>query len=184
MKRIHVLVVFIVLTGMTLVAAERPVDGKKFKFSTAISFSSAQRTDRDNTISVLTIPVRFGWFIWRGLEIEPEVQLNSADGGRLNYFLQGNLTYNFKAPLNLVPFIGPFAGFGSENPITGIGGSEGAKVSAFGGILGVRYVMGKSAALRAEWRLKWLTHDAPYMGDLGPDKWRINELFVGLSIFF
>jgi hypothetical protein len=184
MKRINILLVFVVLIEMTLVAAERPVKGKKFEFSTAVSFSSAKQLDTDNTVSVLTIPVRFGWFIYRGLEIEPEVQLNSADGGRLNYFLQGNLIYNFKAPLNLVPFIGPFAGFGSENPVVGIGGSEGAKVSAFGGIIGVRCLVGKSAALRAEYRLKWLTHDAPYMGDLGPDKWRMNELFVGLSIFF
>jgi hypothetical protein len=184
MKRIQILLVFVVLIEMTLVSAERPVDGKKFEFSTAISYGSAKRLDSENTLSVLTIPVRFGWFIWRGLEIEPEVQLNSADGVRLHYFLQGNLTYNFKAPLNLVPFIGPFAGFGSENPVIGIGGSEGAKVSAFGGIIGVRCLVGKSAAIRAEWRLKWLTHDAPYMGDLGPAKWRINELFVGLSIFF
>jgi len=184
MKRICALLVVFALVGTTAPATEGPVKGKKFEFSTAVSFSSAKQLDTDNKVSVLTIPVRFGWFIYRGLEIEPEVQLNSADGGRLNYFLQGNLIYNFKAPLNLVPFIGPFAGFGSENPVIGIGGSEGAKVSAFGGIIGVRCLMGKSAALRAEYRLKWLTHDAPYMGDLGPDKWRMNELFVGLSIFF
>ncbi len=184
MKRNCAFLVVFVLLSAIVSAAEEPVKGKKFEFSTAVSFSSAKQLGTDNTVSVLTIPVRFGWFIYRGLEIEPEAQLNSADGGRLNYFLQVNLTYNFKAPLNLVPFIGPFAGFGSESPVIGIGGSEGAKVSAFGGIIGVRCLMGKSAALRAEYRLKWLTHDAPYMGDLGPQKWRINELFVGLSIFF
>lgn len=184
MKWIQVLLVFVVLTGMTLEAAERPVDGKKFEFSTAVSFSSAKRLDEDYTVSVLKIPVRLGWFIYGGLEIEPEVQLSSTYGGGLNYFLQGNLIYNFKAPLNLVPFIGPFAGFGSEDPVISIGGSEGAKVSAFGGIIGVRCLIGKWAALRAEYRLKWLTHDAPWMGDFGPDKWRVSELFVGLSIFF
>ncbi len=185
MKRNYAFLVVFFLLSAIVSATEGPVKGKKFEFSTAISFSNAKRLDRDNTpVSVLTIPVRFGWFVWRGLEIEPEVQLNSVDGGRLNYFLQGNLTYNFKAPLNLVPFIGPFAGFGSENPVVGIGGSEGAKVSAFGGIIGVKCRMGESAALRAEYRLKWLTHDAPYMGDLGPAKWRMNELFVGVSILF
>jgi hypothetical protein len=177
------LVVFVLLSAMAS-ATEGPVKGKKFEFSTAVSFSSAKLLDEDYTISVLKIPLRLGWFIFGGLEIEPEVQLSSPYQGHLNYFLQGNLIYNFKAPLNLVPFLGPFAGFGSEDPVVSIGGSEGAKVSAFGGIIGVRCLMGKWAAVRAEYRLKWLTHDAPYMGDFGPDKWRMSEIFVGLSIFF
>jgi hypothetical protein len=184
MKRICVLVVVLVFLGTSVAFAERPIEGKKFEFSTAVSFSSAKYTNSDNSVSILIIPVRLGWFIWKGFEIEPEVQLRSFDGGTLLYFLQGNLTYNFKTPWKLIPFIGACAGFGNDIPVITIGGPNGDKVSAYGGIAGVRCLIGKSAALRAEYRFSWWTHNAPWMGDYGPDKGTLNAVFVGLSIFF
>ncbi len=185
MKKVCVFLAVLFVFGTTVAAAGGPIKGKRFELSTAVSFFSAKRTDTGWTWDNLTIPIRLGWFIWKGLEIEPEVQLNWLDlGGPPRYFLQANLTYNFKTPWNLIPFIGACAGFGNEVPVVGIGGLNDDNVSAYGGLAGVRCLIGKSAALRAEYRFNWWTHNAPWMGDSGPQKGTFHAVFVGLSIFF
>jgi hypothetical protein len=75
--------------------------------------------------------VRFGWFLWKGLQLEPEVMFTipiGEDKGDMAYFLAGHLVYNFKASPKLVPFVGGGAGIGNGIPFLGwVEGSSDAK---------------------------------------------------------
>lgn len=184
-KSIAFLGIMLFLGGMF--AAAGPVNGKKFEFGTALSFFSFNQDDSpDDLISFLNIPVRFGWFFWKGFEIEPEIILTIPtykQGGGVSYLVMGHLTYNFSASEKLVPFVGFGAGFGNGVPYFGtILGDSGIKAWALDGIAGVRYLIVKSAALRAEYRFSRYFYDASWT--LESRKATHHQFFVGLSIFF
>jgi hypothetical protein len=70
----------LIFLGATL-AMSQPVPGKKFEFSTAFSFSSFKFSGGMDSESLLLIPLRFGYFVWKGLEIEPELTLAKFSPG-------------------------------------------------------------------------------------------------------
>jgi hypothetical protein len=184
MKKLCVFLAVLLFLGTTF-AMSQPVPGKKFEFSTALAFFSA-KADGEDSFSYLSLPFRFGWFIWKGLEIEPEVQLFipiGEDKGDTAYFLLGKLLYNFQTSGKLVPFIGGGVGFGNGLPIFGIvQGTAGEKFTDFCGIAGVKYLIGNVAALRAEYRFNRYSWD---WSDFEPaEKGTVHQIFVGLSIFF
>jgi hypothetical protein len=73
-KKLCVFLGVLLFLGVTF-AASQPVPGKKFEFSTAIDFESVTVDGGSGSSGALVIPFRFGWFGWKGLEVEPEVQL-------------------------------------------------------------------------------------------------------------
>jgi opacity protein-like surface antigen len=189
-KKFCVFLTALLFLGVTF-AASQPVPGKKFELGTSVSFFSVKyqyaEDGYSNSWTVLNVPVRFGWFIWKGLEIEPEVVMTvplGQDHGDMAYFLGANLAYNFKTSGKLVPFIGGSAGFGNGIPYMGwVEGGSGQTTSAFGGLAGVKYLLGNIAAIRAEYRFlsyKWNNADYPYDNETGT----IHQILVGLSIFF
>jgi len=186
MKKLCVFMAALMFLGVAF-AASQPVPGKKLELGTAVAFFSFKQDGSTSSYSYLNVPVRLGLFIWKGLEIEPEVQftipMNSGGKGDTTYFLLGNITYNFKTAGKLVPFIGGGAGFGNGIPIFGmIEGGSGDKTTAFDGVAGVKFLIGKVAALRAEYRFNRYTWDADWM--LEKEKGTYHQFFVGLSLFF
>ncbi len=169
-----------------LFAAAGPVGGKKFEFGTALSFFSLKSDGDSDSWSYLNIPVRFGWFFWKGLEVEGEAILTIPIGEEYadtSYFLLGHLTYNFLASERLIPFVGGGAGVGNGLPIFGIveGGSD-INTWAFDGLAGIKFLFCDCAALRVEYRFIRYFLDAPYL--LETEKGTNHQAFVGLSIFF
>jgi hypothetical protein len=98
MRRLCVSLALLLVLGAAFAAAQ-PVPGKKFELGTAIALwsYSYENEDYSNSYTLLNVPVRFGWFFWKGLQLEPEIILTipiGEDGGDVSYFLTGNLVYN------------------------------------------------------------------------------------------
>ncbi len=189
MKKLCVFLAALLFLGATF-AMSQPVPGKKFELGTSVNFFSVKYEFAggfSDSWTVLNVPVRFGWFVWKGLEIEPELIMTipiGQDSGEMVYFLGANLAYNFKTSGKLVPFIGGSAGFGNGIPYMGwVEGGSGQRTSAYGGLAGVKYLLGNIAAIRAEYRLlfyTWKDTDFPDDNETGT----IHQVLIGLSIFF
>ncbi|OGD27571.1 MAG: hypothetical protein A2028_04045 [Candidatus Aminicenantes bacterium RBG_19FT_COMBO_59_29] len=189
MKKVCVFLAVLLFLGTTF-ALSQPVPGKKFELGTAVSFFSIKYEYSDGysgSWTVLNVPIRFGWFVWKGLQIEPEVIMTipiGEDKGDMAYFLGANLAYHFKTSGKFVPFIGGSVGFGNGIPYMGwVEGSSGDKSTAFGGLAGVKYLLGNIAAIRAEYRLlrySWKDDFSPDYDETGT----IHQILVGLSVFF
>ncbi|OGD19257.1 MAG: hypothetical protein A2W03_09870 [Candidatus Aminicenantes bacterium RBG_16_63_16] len=113
MKKLSLALIFLLIAGVAFSAAQT-----KFELGMSISYYSLKFDLDTESISYLNIPVRIGWYFWKGFEIEPEIQLFvplGADAGDSAYFLQGHLLYNFGSG-GVVPFIGGGAGVGTAFP--------------------------------------------------------------------
>jgi hypothetical protein len=185
MRRLCVSLALLLVLGAAFAAAQ-PVPGKKFELGTAIALwsYSYENEDYSNSYTLLNVPVRFGWFFWKGLQLEPEIILTipiGEDGGDVSYFLTGNLVYNFKASPKLVPFIGGGAGVGNGIPFLGwVEGGSNAKSWAFDGLAGIKYLVGNAAAIRAEYRFMRYEWESDWSDETGI----IHQVLIGLSIFF
>jgi hypothetical protein len=189
MKKLGVFLGVLLFLGVTFVASQ-PVPEKKFELGVSVNFFSDKYEYADgfsSSFTILNVPVRFGWFVWKGLEIEPELTMTipiGEDNGDMAYFLGTNLAYNFKTSGKLVPFVGGSAGFGNGIPYLGfVDGGSGQRISAFGGLAGVKYLLGNIAALRAEYKLlfyTWKDTDFPDDDLTGT----IHQVLIGLSVFF
>jgi opacity protein-like surface antigen len=143
----------------------------------------------DDTETVINIPLRIGYFIYKGLELEPEIIVTipeeSEDTG---YFLFVNLAYNFRTSGQFMPFILAGGGYGNSSPIYNVAPDMDMGITAlnFGG--GIKYLIGNSAAIRIEYRF------TKYSGEKTETSWwgsyteevdrKDNNIMVGISIFF
>jgi hypothetical protein len=181
--------VFLILAFLGAGAASgQPVPGKKFELGTAVSFyhTSYEWGVLSGSYTNLNVPVRFGWFVWKGLEIEPEATAIipiQGDARDVTFYFEGKLVYNFKAIGKLTPFLGGTTGWGNGLPKRGwVEGSGQARTMADGIIAGVKYLIGDTLALRAEYRLviyRWRDAEASYT-----EGGALHNAYVGLSIFF
>jgi opacity protein-like surface antigen len=131
--------------------------------------------------------VRLGYYIWKGLEFEPEFKLTSFhySGGfnETGTLLTLNVAYNFKASPRAIPFILGGYGFGNGFPHVGFVEKLGDKVNTatlnFGA--GVKFLFANIAAIRLEYRYIHLTASETGYPD---EKANLHQILVGLSIFF
>lgn len=157
-------------------------EGLKWEFSTSASLN-IYRVSYENesyTLTTLTVPIRLGYFIMKGLEMEPELwyQRISSEGDSMSE-LHGfcNLAYNFKfnSDAKTVPFL--LAGVGIYSA-SADGESESSL--AIDGGAGFKWLVSRNAALRFEYRLIYYK--------IGEEPYRftvMNHLVMaGLSIFF
>jgi hypothetical protein len=133
MKKVSVLLAFLLVFGVVF-AASQPVNGKRFELSMGLSFdaysyhSPYDPAGYSNTDSYINLPIRFGWYIWKGLEFEPELMLTKYREHEIyppsedykysetGWMLSGNLLYNFRINnSHFMPFI--LAGFGFGNGV-------------------------------------------------------------------
>ena len=57
----------------------QPIQGKKFEFSTSASLLNIKYKDAEDSNTVFNLSLRLGFFIFKGLEIEPELFLTIPD---------------------------------------------------------------------------------------------------------
>lgn len=180
MKKLAVFLVALFFLVTTL-AMGQPVPEKKFEFGTSVSFTSIKSGDYPSS-TYLIVPVRFGYYVWKGLEIEPELLVTSFEHGHTGFNLSGNVAYHFKVAGPLVPFVLAGVGLGngySTGPIV----SSSTSTTAFliNGGAGAKYVLGKIAAIRMEYRY---THNRLDKGGFLLQNLNTHQIFIGLSIFF
>ena len=182
MKRTFAALAALLVTGSAL-ALGQPVASKKFELGTSVSLFSAD-PDNESAYGLLNIPVRFGWFVWKGLEIEPEIMLsiplNPDIGEETSYVVIGNLTYNFRTSGKLVPFVGGGAGVGNGFPTSGFVMRKGQTVTTFDGLLGVKYILNDHFGVRAEYRFNRFVIDVTD----GSLEGTYHLFFIGFSLFF
>jgi len=164
-----------------LVAAAQPA-GKKWEVGGSVSFTSFKFSGSTESDSVFNLPVRVGYFIWRGLEIEPEVMYTKFSGSDAGYLLSANLAYNFKMSRPILPFI--LGGIGFGNGFTFAGIAEGdtqmnAFVFHFGA--GAKFLIGSSAAFRLEYRY---THNRLTETGFEAENLNAHQFLLGVSVFF
>jgi hypothetical protein len=183
MKKVSAILMLLLLAGVGISSAQ--VIPGKFELGTSVAYYNLKFDDDTSSMSYLNIPIRFGWYFWQGLEIEPEVDVfipMGDTGGDTSYFLQGKLLYNFGLAGGVVPFIGGGAGIGNGIPIFGIvEGNSDAKSFAYTGLAGVKFRLGNSAAIRIEYRFNRFSWK---YSDLVEKEWgNIHNILVGISLF-
>jgi opacity protein-like surface antigen len=192
-----------VLVFGVVFAASQPVDGKRFELSTGLSFEAysyhypGEPAGYSDTETYINLPIRFGWYIWKGLEFEPELMLTKYHSHEVypgyyddkynetGWMLSGNLLYNFRLnQSHFMPFI--LAGFGFGNGIPYAGYVErydpGAKATTPNLGVGLKYLIGNSAALRLEYRYRRFRINDPDEEEI--DHITSNTIILGLSLFF
>mgnify|MGYP000849901178 CR=1 FL=1 len=189
-----VLGLVVVLFVCTLAVSAQPV-GKKFELGLGWSFSSYKWSDAPESDYVINIPLRFGYYIWKGLEIEPELMLTKIKHVDLGYNLVANVSYNFNLKGNLRPFVLAGVGFGNGYGIASIAEGDSSVDATLVNLgAGVKYLLGNVAALRAEYRY---THNhmkqdmeelygitAEQAGSSITENLNEHQFLVGISIFF
>lgn len=177
MKKLCVFLAVLLFLGATF-AVSQPVPGKKFEFSTAFSFASMKSSGDTESYTFLSLPLRVGYYIWKGLEFEPELILMKFDDSDAAYNLNGNLSYNFNTSGRLKPFLLAGAGFGNGVAYGAIvegDTSINATLLNFGG--GIKYVIGTAGAIRLEYRY---THNELAEGETVD----LHQVFIGVALFF
>jgi len=158
--------------------------GKRFEFSTSASIWNVKWTGEESS-TLINVPLRLGVFLFKGLELEPELSLTipeeSEDTGIL---VLGNISYNFSVSERVLPFVLAGIGYGNAVPALGWAWDVEEKVIPVNFGAGVKAFVGDSAAIRLEYRFtKFYEADQGLFkteGDVRTD----HNFFVGISLFF
>ncbi len=180
-KAIVILVVFFFLG--TVVASAQPA-GKKWELGGSLSFASFKFSGADSSTTVINLPVRIGYYIWKGLEIEPEIMYTKFEGSDAGYLLSANVAYNFKLPstANIIPFVLGGIGFGNGFSIAGITeGDTAFNAFAYQFGFGAKFLVGPSAAFRVEYRFM---HDQLSETGFPDENVSSHQILAGISLFF
>lgn len=196
MKRMCAFLAILLLLSTAAAAAGRSIEKKKFEFSTAFSFEYNYESEY-YSYSVLNLPVRLGFFLWKGLELEPELMFTwiyENNSGWIpqhytGYLLSGDLLYNFnkKPSSRILPFI--LAGYGIGNGIPYAGTVDIFyfpihRVTTLNLGAGLKLLFGNTAALRLEYRFRKLRYKLGYAeDDLSSYTAGHHGIYLGLSLF-
>jgi opacity protein-like surface antigen len=182
MKKLSAVLIVLLFAGAAFAQAQ--VVPRKFELGTSVTYYNLKFDSDTSSMSYLNIPVRFGWYFWGGLEIEPEVDVFIPMGdtdGDTTYFFEGKLLYNFRLPGGTEPFIGGGAGVGNGIPFFGVveGGND-YKTFSYMGLAGIKFRLGNSAAIRVEYRFNRFSWQVP----LSVKEWgNMHRVLVGISLF-
>ncbi len=187
MRKVSIFLVCLLVLGAVFASAQ-PVEGKKFEAGTAIEYNGIN-VGGNNAGCYLYIPLRFGWYVWKGLEVEPELALNIPlkYGYDMTCIGTLNVFYNYKLGKKFVPFAGGGLSIGNAYPLaqypmgeqSGYASLNTAAMNLGGGL---KYLLTDSVALRAEYRcsLYRLTQD----GSDGHENMTFHKVMIGLSYIF
>jgi len=191
MKKIILVVTLFAFVASVGVFAQ-PVSGKKFEFSTSASIWNIKYKDAEESTTIINLPIRFGYFIFKGLEIEPEVLITIPDESEdTGYFLSGNLAYNFNASEKAILFILAGVGYGNGVKLASWIWDQDMGVTLINVGAGVKWLVGDTAALRLEYRFSKYSGEKEETYEYWGYSWTETEeldrtdhkFFIGLSVF-
>jgi opacity protein-like surface antigen len=173
--------IFFVTFSVTGAFAQLP-NNKRFEFSTSASMLNYKYEGGD-THTWINIPLRIGFFVYKGLEIEPELFLTipTEDTEYTGILVLGNISYNFKGSKKLVPFILGGAGIGNGPQAFSFVSDSDLKFTAINFGAGIKWFVSDSAAIRIEYRfIKYSGENSYFYNNDRTD----NNIYLGVSIFF
>lgn len=182
-NRIFIISLFAILSVKVIFA--QPIKGKKFEFSTSASMWHIKEKNREPE-TVINLPFRFGYYIFKGLEIEPELFYSIHDGEESGYLILANLAYNFKISEKDVVFILGGGGFGNSPQYFTVVHDYNMDITAFNFGVGIKHLVSNSAAIRIEYRYTKYTGEFHSLIDMTYyelDRTDSN-IYMGISIFF
>ncbi len=177
MKKISILFTVLFVLGAAAAIAQ-PIAGKKLEFSASIAFQSIKwEWEEDEPTSFFNVAARLGYFLWKGLEFEPEFMVTLTEENK-GYLLTGNFSYNFKtSSKKVIPFLLAGYGFGSGNSMLGWVADYDETLTALNLGGGVKYLVGDIAALRIEYRFRQF-----YWG--GESEVSDHQVLFGIALLF
>jgi len=171
------------------------VPGKRIELSTSASLFNVKYKDADGSTTVVNIPLRVGFYVFKGLAFEPEIILtfSSWGGDETNTAVlgSGNLSYNFSLKGNVVPFILAGAGYGNGQELLGIASDLETGILALHLGAGIKVLFNKTAAIRLEYRFTNYSGEKEYTYSFWGWSYSYTEdygrsdhkFMVGISIF-
>jgi hypothetical protein len=192
MKSVRLAALLVLGSFAFIATAFSQINDKRFEFSTSASMVNV-KGDGGDTETIFNIPMRLGFFVFKGLEIEPELNLTipeeSEDTG---YFINMNLAYNFRASEGVYPFILAGGGYGNGMHLWGFVFDQGMGITALNLGAGIKILVGASAALRLEYRFSKLNGKEEKTSKYGYYSYSYTDevdliyhnALIGVSIFF
>lgn len=179
--KLMILLSAVVLVMIAFNSASAQIERGDKELSAQMSFMSRSFEQSSNSFWSLLLAARYGYFLRKYLEFEPEIMFSIYKDEDTGFVISGNLAYNFgsRNPGNkVVPFI--YAGLGFANtiiflPNIAYEGAEDTFWTILNGGAGVKLFMTEQIALRCEYRFQrfFETRDITY-----------HTLLFGLSVFF
>ncbi len=136
---------------------------------------------------------RLGYFIYKGLELEPELQLSIVENSDLMYSLNANLLFNLlKDDSKIIPFVLGGIGIGNSVPYFNILmpiSNHTYSVTQFNAGAGLKFLVTESIAFRTEYRMQIYSYEEELNSYYGPPvkieySFYSHNLLLGISIFF
>jgi hypothetical protein len=143
---------------MVLAASSTPAqprEGKTRELSLSGSFQNYSSGNSPGSSSAFLVSPRLGFFVVKGLELEPEALLMLASGSDPVYVINANISYNFISSKKGVPFL--LIGYGRANTVPFFNvpmmhADFGVGVVNIGA--GVKVYLSEDIALRIEYRFQ------------------------------
>lgn len=179
--------VIIIVASTTLLAQSSKTDKTEWGFSG--SYQKYSTSGSSSSSGAVLISTRLGFFVYEGLEVEPELLGMLSSGSDPVYMFNGNVSYNFNTTGMEVPFL--LVGYGLANtvPFFNVPFTR----TDFGvGVLnlgaGMKMFLKEDIALRVEYRFQKFTGEGEttaygsYSYTQKVDT-RIHTVQIGISIF-
>jgi opacity protein-like surface antigen len=184
MKSLRMIVLVLLSVGTVMA---QPREGKRTELSLSGCYQRYSSGSSESSGAFLLSP-RIGFFVMKGLEIEPELVFMAASGSDPVYVLNGNVSYNFIAGGKAVPFV--LLGYGMANtvPLFGVPMFRNDfSVGVFNIGAGVKGFLTEDIALRIEYRYqRYSGHGETVTGgyySYSPEvDMRIHTVQFGLSV--
>ena len=162
----------------------------RVELSTAASFTNFKMDGVDESFTVVSVPLRVGYFVTRSLALEGEVLATHVDFGGddddngTGAVFSGNALYHFSPQSRITPFVLVGGGAGNAQEFLNLAYKTDHTVTAFHAGAGLKAFMSNRAALRLEYRFSHYSGEesADFFSDGASTN--LHKVLVGFSIFF
>jgi len=179
---------FVLLIALVVPRSEaQPRDGRKLELSLSGAYQTYSTSNSLQSVSVFFINTRLGFFVFGGLELEPEALCLLSSGSDPTYALNGNVVYNIVASAKAVPFF--LVGYGTANTVPFLNVPF-TRISFPVGVLnlgaGLKIFIKDDVAIRVEYRYQRFSGEAResnygYVYSNSVDS-RIHSIQFGFSV--
>lgn len=155
------------------------------ELSTAVAVSVTKPSDDDDSLTTVNVPVRLGFMVARGLELEAEALLSHLSFGEgddsTGVIGALHLLYHFRTGGSTVPYLLAGGGYGTGIEFLGLASDE-DEVGVLRAGAGFKTFFSRRASLRGEYRFThYLVSGDEFQGDRSVND---HKVLVGISLWF